>query len=67
MNKRKWLAAARALKGMTQEQVAQESGISVLSYNYLETGRTKEPTVYTAKAVAKTLGFDWLKFYEEEA
>lgn len=60
---RDWLKDMRVTKGLTQEQVALLSGISRSYYTSIEQG-IKTPSVSTAKAVAKTLKFNWVIFFE---
>lgn len=62
---RKWLSTIRDNKSMTQEAVAEKSGISRAYYTRIENGDYNIP-VDTAKKIAEALGFDWTKFYEEE-
>jgi DNA-binding XRE family transcriptional regulator len=54
----------RGALNLTQKQAAELCGISRFYYIDLELGR-KVPTVKTAKKVAATLGFDWIKFHED--
>lgn len=63
---REWLNAIREKHRMTQENVAEKSGISRVYYTRIENGDYNVP-VDTAKKIAEALGFDWTKFYEEEA
>lgn len=49
--------------GMTQEQLAEASGIKRSTISLIELG-TNEPSIPTAKALAKALGFAWHEFYE---
>lgn len=62
---REWLNAIREKHRMTQENVAEKSGISRVYYTRIENGDYNVP-VDTAKKIAEALGFDWTKFYEEE-
>jgi len=50
---------------MTQEQVADGSGISRSYYTNIENG-TKTPSVAAAKSIAKALKFEWGKFFSDE-
>lgn len=60
--KRQWLIDIRLLKGLTQQEVAKESGISRSYYSGIENGvRDAKPD--TAQAIADVLGFDWTIFY----
>lgn len=64
---REWLVLLRKKAGFTQEQVAEQSGLSQTYYSGIETGeRGAKLPVNTAQAIAKALGFDWQKFYEKE-
>ena len=63
---REWLNAIREKHRMTQENVAEKSGISRVYYTRIENGDYNVP-VDTAKKIAEALGFNWTKFYEEEA
>lgn len=62
--KRMWLIMARVGEGKSQREVAKECGISAPTYGEYEAG-TLTPKVENARKVAKVLGFDWNKFYEE--
>lgn len=65
---RKWLADIRAASGKSQQTVASESGISQSYYAGIELGiRGKPLAVPVAKKIAAVLGFDWTRFYDEEA
>lgn len=57
-----WLKDMRLERNLTQEEVATLSGISRSFYTCIEQG-TKTPSVSTAKAIAKTLKFDWVIFF----
>ena len=60
---REWLKEIRTKKGMTQDEVATECGISRQYYNFIESGERNCP-VDTAKKIAAVLGFEWIKFFE---
>ncbi|WP_079480598.1 helix-turn-helix transcriptional regulator [Halobacillus salinus] len=62
---RKWLRKYRIAKCYTQEKTAKESGISRSYYTHIESG-VKNPTVSTAKKIAKSLNFNWTLFFEDE-
>jgi transcriptional regulator with XRE-family HTH domain len=62
---RQWLRAMRKENSMNQTQVAQRAGISQQLYSDVEVG-TRDPSVRSAKAIAKVLDVDWTKFYEED-
>lgn len=58
---RYWLKKLRELADKTQEQVADEAGISRSYYTNIEAG-IKTPAVSAAKAIAKSLNFPWENF-----
>ena len=59
---RRWLRDFRAKKGLTQRQVAENLGLSKISYQSFELGlRTPAPS--TAQRIGKFLSFDWTLFY----
>ena len=62
---REWLYKARKNKNLTMAEVAAKSNISESYYSMIENGN-RDVSVKTAKKIAKVLGFDWTKFYEEE-
>lgn len=62
---RGWLKAFRDQRGLTQQEVADRSGIGRAYYTMIENG-TRNPSVAVAKSVGKTLGFDWTIFFETE-
>ncbi len=52
---------------MSQERVASICGISRQYYSFIESGeRGAKLPVPTAKKIAEALGFDWVKFYNNE-
>ena len=61
---REWLKEKRLQNEKSQKRVAEESGISESYYCQIETGQRNCP-VDTAKRIARVLGFDWIKFYDE--
>lgn len=61
---RSWLVAIREEYGFSQKEVAKRVGISQPSYCNIENGE-RRPAVETAKAIAKVLGFQWERFYED--
>ena len=61
---RDWLVAIRKEKGFTQKYVSEKIHISQPSYCTIEKGETR-PSVETAKAIGKVLGFDWTDFYKD--
>ena len=62
---REWLVQARNAKGMSQADVAKQSGIVQQSYQLIEKG-VNRPRIETAQRIAAVLGFEWTRFYEEE-
>jgi transcriptional regulator with XRE-family HTH domain len=63
--RRKWLYEARKNKSLTMAEVASRSSISESYYSMIESGNRNVP-VHTAKKIAKTLDFNWTKFYEDD-
>ena len=62
--KREWLIAFRKAKNLTQQELAEAIGISQISLSTYEQGiRTPKPQI--AKKIARVLGFNWTKFYED--
>ena len=61
---RSWLVAIREEHGFSQKEVSKRVGISQPSYCNIEKGE-RRPSVETAKAIAKVLGFQWERFYED--
>jgi Predicted transcriptional regulators len=57
---RDWLVNARG--NLTQEEVAQQSGITRQFYGMIESGE-RTPSVKVAKKIAAVLGFDWTLFF----
>lgn len=60
---RDWLILLRGK--LTQEQTAKLAGISRSAYSNIELG-IRDPSVQTAKKIAKELAFDWKLFFEEK-
>lgn len=60
-----WLKNIRTEKGKTQEQVADEAGITRGAYCNIETG-DRRPSVEVAKRIAEALDFEWTRFYEDD-
>lgn len=63
METRTWLIELRGR--LTQSQVALLANISRSAYSNIEIGK-RDPSVTTAKKIAKALGFDWELFFEEK-
>ena len=65
---RKWLKEIREKKGLSQYEVAEKTKLSQSYYAGIETGaRGSKLPVETAKKIAEVLGFDWIKFYEDDS
>ena len=63
---RKWLKELRIKAGYNQPQVAKMAGITTQMYGFIENGKRSEPSkVDTEKKIAKALGFDWTRFFED--
>lgn len=62
---RNWLIELRKSKGLTQQQLSVETGLSQNYISSIENGVRSVP-VWTAKKIAAALGFDWQRFYEDE-
>lgn len=64
MNKnRKWLTDIRNDLGLTHQEVAERAQIDRSFYTQIETG-ARNPSVETAKKIAKALNFDWIIFFD---
>ena len=63
---RSWLKKLRREShNMTQEQLARKVGISRTMIAEIENGNAN-PSVGTAKKIAAVLGFDWVRFFEDD-
>jgi len=63
---RQWLKELRQRSNnLTQEQLAKMVGISRTMITEIENGKAN-PSVEVAKKIAAVLGFDWVKFFEDE-
>ena len=60
---KEWLVAIRMQKKMTQKECAQKANIAQAYFCQIENGE-RNPSVETAKAIAKVLGFKWTRFFE---
>ena len=58
-----WLVKIRGKR--SQYEVAREIGIPQSTYASIETG-ARRPSVTMAKKIAKVMGFQWTKFYEDQ-
>lgn len=64
---RYWLKEMRENKGLSQQEAAAKADITQGYYCNIENGaKGKQLPVHTAKAIAKVLGFEWTRFFEEE-
>ncbi len=63
---RVWLKKIRENAGLTQEQVAEKSGIGRATYGHIESGE-RGVTVANAKKISKALGFHWTNFFDDES
>jgi Predicted transcriptional regulators len=60
---REWL---RKIRGdMSKSEAARKAGISRQAYSNIERG-VRNPSVKTAKQIAKAFGFDWVRFFEND-
>lgn len=57
-----WLKTMRGK--MSQREAANRVGITQAFYCEIEKGK-KKPSVDVAKRIAKVLGFEWTRFFEE--
>lgn len=62
---REWLKILRNRVKMSQVDVATNAGISQQFYCFIENGE-RDPSVETAQAIAKVLGFNWTRFFEAD-
>ena len=60
-----WLKEIRDGKRMSQSLIASKVGIAQGYYCDIENG-IKNPSPKIAKAIAKTLRFNWTKFYDNQ-
>jgi tetratricopeptide (TPR) repeat protein/transcriptional regulator with XRE-family HTH domain len=51
-----WLRQARSTAGMTQEELAEQSGVAVRTIGDLERGRTRKPYARSVRCLAAALG-----------
>lgn len=61
---RGWLREIREAKGFSQAKLAATVGIAQPSLANIENGKTN-PTISTAKKIAKVLKFDWTLFFKD--
>lgn len=63
---RTWLKELRIAAGYSTYKAAEMSGISQSYYASIEAGVRGNPlNVDVAKKIAKALGFDWTRFYQD--
>lgn len=60
---KEWLVAIRNKKKMTQKECAEKANIAQAYLCQIE-NEERSPSVDTAKAIAKVLGFKWTRFFE---
>lgn len=51
-----WLVAARGTAGLTQDELASETGVHVNTIKNLEAGKTKRPSAQVAASLRNRLG-----------
>lgn len=61
---RAWLMEYREKNNMTQEQVAEASGVERSYYTMIERGN-RRPSVAVAQKIGNVLGFDWTFFFTD--
>ncbi|WP_251447125.1 helix-turn-helix transcriptional regulator [Vermiculatibacterium agrestimuris] len=61
-----WLKKLRTEKGLTCDAVGKEAGITQQHYSFIEAG-DRRPSVDVAKRIAGVLGFEWTRFFEDQA
>lgn len=59
---RLWFKEIRETKGLTQEKIAKQVGVTRQFIGMIENG-TANPHPETAKALADVLNFDWTLFF----
>jgi transcriptional regulator with XRE-family HTH domain len=60
------LKAARTAAGMTQQQLAFDSGLSISVVAHIESGRIPDPRISTLKAMARALGVGVADLVEDD-
>lgn len=58
------MASIRAERGESQYEAAARIGIAQSTYAQIEIG-SRRPSVDTAKAIGREMGFDWTVFFED--
>ncbi len=59
------LRKVRLERGMTQNELAEHTGVCRQNISNIECGLTK-PSINTAKKIAKVLGVSWEDFFSDE-
>lgn len=62
---RKWLTDIRESQNKSQEEVAEESGITRQYYGMIESGQ-RNPSVRAAQSIGNALNFNWTLFFEQK-
>ena len=60
-----WLKEIRMSRNMTQQQVANLSGVSRTTITEIENNNSN-PSVEKAKKIADVLGFRWTRFFDDD-
>lgn len=60
------LKITRKKKLLTQQQLAELVGVDRTLISKIESG-VATPSVTTAKKIAAVLGFDWVRFFEDDS
>lgn len=50
------IARVRRTRGLSQQLLAERAGISIGTVRAIETGKTKDPGVFTVRSIASVLG-----------
>lgn len=59
-----WLIERRKSRGLTQNVIADNAGISRAYYAQIESS-IRSPSIRVAKRLAEELDFEWTSFFEE--
>ncbi len=60
-----WLLSYRKEAGLTQQEVADSTGMARTTYASIEQGR-RRPSVKKAMQIASLLDFNWALFFDDE-
>lgn len=60
-----FLKEKRISKKLTQKELATLCGVKRTTITEIENGNSR-PSIDTAKAIAKVLGFNWTKFFDDK-